>query len=418
MNKTKDEKKSALKLINKYAESYSILEEENKQLKNEINDLKLNLKINKEIIESFFSGKKGTNITSILQKKMKQEYQTNLEYIETLKKEKDELRYKLQMAEQNYAGSVNLLKQENEKLQSKLFIMDNCIVKKDNIINVLRQKLSVTPNGIREREVLLAEPSHVSLALQSDLTSYKEDYHRLVNIIKELKIKLLSSDRFVQELKQEIFKLTYELQFHINTNYEKKKKSSSYYSTTGSDVNNEEYNICRLSNVPGYERKYYEFEEWWNDALKAGDLCMEEFNHYKLFKTNTKLMNLIEFLNSVILDKNFHLRIIENEFISLNEKYEALSKENVDLYEQIKDVIVIKDSGRFDSPATINQTSNNNANENNNNNKNNNTNNIRIRNYEPSVGSVTSSEFVNGIDGNFLNDSAMLDNIDISISLR
>ena len=49
MDKSKEEKKSALKLINKYAESYSILENENKQLKNEIRDLRLNLKINKEI---------------------------------------------------------------------------------------------------------------------------------------------------------------------------------------------------------------------------------------------------------------------------------------------------------------------------------------------------------------------------------
>ena len=48
-------KKTAMKLINKYADSFNTIKEENKQLKKKIEDLETNLKINKSIIQTFFS---------------------------------------------------------------------------------------------------------------------------------------------------------------------------------------------------------------------------------------------------------------------------------------------------------------------------------------------------------------------------
>ena len=51
-------KETALKLLNKYAESFNSLKEENATLKQQIKDLNLNIKINKSIIDNFFSDKK------------------------------------------------------------------------------------------------------------------------------------------------------------------------------------------------------------------------------------------------------------------------------------------------------------------------------------------------------------------------
>lgn len=50
-NKSVD-KKTVIKLINSYAESYKIIEEENKRLKNQVKDLSENLKVNKALIIS------------------------------------------------------------------------------------------------------------------------------------------------------------------------------------------------------------------------------------------------------------------------------------------------------------------------------------------------------------------------------
>ena len=52
--KKKFERNFANKIINQYADNYKLLEKENLNLKNEIMDIKSNLNINKEIIESFF----------------------------------------------------------------------------------------------------------------------------------------------------------------------------------------------------------------------------------------------------------------------------------------------------------------------------------------------------------------------------
>ena len=44
---------TVLKLLNSYADSYKILDKENKSLKQYISDLKTNLKVSKQIIDTF-----------------------------------------------------------------------------------------------------------------------------------------------------------------------------------------------------------------------------------------------------------------------------------------------------------------------------------------------------------------------------
>ena len=56
--KRKLDKQTALKLINQYADNYKRIEDENKALQQEVKDLKSNLNVNKEIIESFFKSDK------------------------------------------------------------------------------------------------------------------------------------------------------------------------------------------------------------------------------------------------------------------------------------------------------------------------------------------------------------------------
>ena len=50
----KNEKQTALRLLGKYADEYHVLQRKTQELIQENNDLKSNLKINKEIIDSFF----------------------------------------------------------------------------------------------------------------------------------------------------------------------------------------------------------------------------------------------------------------------------------------------------------------------------------------------------------------------------
>ena len=67
------EKRTALKLLNKYADSYNAIIQENNFLKSEIFDLKANIKINKEIIQGFFSDKNFKEKINTYLKQYKQE---------------------------------------------------------------------------------------------------------------------------------------------------------------------------------------------------------------------------------------------------------------------------------------------------------------------------------------------------------
>ena len=87
-----DEKKTALKLLSKYAESYNQLELENKHLKAEIKDLKMNLKINKEIITGFFQHNNKEDRSMFYVNKLKEEVASLNGQIEKMKKENEDIK--------------------------------------------------------------------------------------------------------------------------------------------------------------------------------------------------------------------------------------------------------------------------------------------------------------------------------------
>jgi cell division septum initiation protein DivIVA len=99
--KIENEKKAAIKILNKYflklkfsyADKYILLLEENKNLHQEIKDLKSNLKINKDIMSSFYTNSAGSK--EIIIKKLKEENSNLYDILEKTAKERDLLRKKV-----------------------------------------------------------------------------------------------------------------------------------------------------------------------------------------------------------------------------------------------------------------------------------------------------------------------------------
>jgi hypothetical protein len=99
--KIENEKKAAIKILNKYflklkfsyADKYILLLEENKNLHQEIKDLKSNLKINKDIMSSFYSN--SNNSKEIIIKKLKEENSNLYDILEKTAKERDLCRKKV-----------------------------------------------------------------------------------------------------------------------------------------------------------------------------------------------------------------------------------------------------------------------------------------------------------------------------------
>jgi hypothetical protein len=336
MEKTISEKKSALRLINKYAESYSALEQENKQLKNEIKDLRLNLKINKEIIEGLYNSKNNTEKENLYNSKIAQETQNNREIIHKLKIEVEDLRYNLNYQAQCHSENMTFFRDENEKLKNKLFVIDNCIIKKDNIIAGLKKRLEAA----NILDIQITEPSKAVMQMNDELTLYKDLYSKLITNLNINRIMLAKQDKSINDLQNENTRLTKEINDRDKRKLEESMKEALDTtpktairignldnSVNKSDItatNISDNNLSKLNNTLKPLKKYYEYEEWWADALKNNNITILEFNKFKANKTFTRFVDLIEFLNNIIVDKNFQIRILEDELKNVSELNDTL----------------------------------------------------------------------------------------------
>ena len=114
------EKKTAIKILNKYADSYNNLVEENKSLQAEIKDLRANVKLNKEILSDLMSSmtkSSNSNKNSLssnsfksVYNKINQELSSVYEQNEKLSKERNFLRDKILHYEENFSESLNKLR--------------------------------------------------------------------------------------------------------------------------------------------------------------------------------------------------------------------------------------------------------------------------------------------------------------------
>jgi hypothetical protein len=432
MDKTKEEKKSALKLINKYAESYQILENENKQLKSEIKDLKLNLKINKEIIEGLYNLKNQGEKETLFHQKVKQEHIIKDDIINNIKKENDELRYKLNYEEQCHAEKLNFFREDNEKLKNKLFLIDNIIIKKDNMIQNLKRKI----DNYYDNEIFVTEPTQILMQLNEELLMYKDLYSKLMSSLNHNKSSVSKYERIIHELQLENTKLTTELNMYHRSKLEEANKEgldttlktairlnsqnnidnvNKTDNTSNYKVDNilKKLNITSLSQRP--VKKYYEYEEWWNDALRQSNMAERDFAKFKTVKQYSYIVDLIEFLNSIIVDKNFQTKILEQEIDHLNEKNDILNAELVKSVKRARKVndsldgnlssnsviLIKKPFGNFEIKKPVGS--------------------FEIKKLN-TMSSITSSEFRDGIDDNMFitdqNQSMNIDNIDININVE
>ena len=116
--------------------------QENFSLKEEIKDLKENLNINKDIISSMFKDmkdKKKISYSNILQK-LSQENVAIYKQIEKISSERNKLRNELiQIKEEKLCGQEQLA-QENNKLKTKLFLMEQNLIKVKSLYELTKKK--------------------------------------------------------------------------------------------------------------------------------------------------------------------------------------------------------------------------------------------------------------------------------------
>ena len=85
--------------------------------------------------------------------------------------------------------------------------------------------------------------------------------------------------------------------------------------------------------------KFHTFEsEEWLEILKMVNITPEEIDRFAKNKMLSKIIEAIEVLNKLLLDKNLQIRLLEKENELLNGKNAELNKENMRLIKKVEEV--------------------------------------------------------------------------------
>ena len=362
---------TVLKLLNSYAESYKLLENENKSLKHYISDLKTNLKVSKQIIDSFISKNsenKYKKIISNLQNENKMNSKTN----EELTKKNFTLEKTI-----NNLKQINInLKDENDDLKTKLFIVEESLIKKENIINSQKK-------GLIKNQILVLNPNKAIVKLNDELLTYKTIYEKISkNLIKnnekidkyEALIATLETEKeqLKTQSKIQLYSVNREkenLKYKLKNTLHNLNEDKTYRSTNTPKIGNLNIKNFNLYSNQQFKNKLQMestdksnnfFEELnysknsfginneeFKEVLKQAGLSFETYMLLSSNKIYSKLTDTIELMFRLIIDKNMTIKILEIENENLNEKNAELNEENMSILSKKNNESMINNTSKI-----------------------------------------------------------------------
>ena len=347
-------KKTALKLLNKYADSYHAIIQENNFLKTEILDLKANIQINKEIIQGFFSEKKFKDKIDLFKSQYKKENENLYNQNDKLLKKIEELTSKFTYNEQIFNETLSQARDENEKLKTKLFTIEQNNTKKDNIILVQKKKIEQLKDdfSLVDREIYISDPYKAIIQINDELLIYKDIYDNFTNFIKSTKSSIARYEKLIQHLQIENQNLRNEYKNHVFASNKEKdnlifsiqKKKNVFINRVNTDNGNNHKN--QSNNLIKYERsktfeninhlvddRKFENDEFL-EFIKMVDLTQKEYELMSKDKKYYKIFDLIDVLYTNFIEKNVIISLLERENDSINQKNFQLNTDNINLFQE------------------------------------------------------------------------------------
>ena len=374
------EKRTALKLLNKYADSYNAIIQENNFLKSEIFDLKANIKINKEIIQGFFSDKNFKEKINTYLKQYKQENENLYNQKDKLIKTIQNLTSKLSYNEQIFNETISQARDESEKLKTKLFTIEQNNKKKENIILVQRKKIEQLRDdfSLVDREIYVTEPYKAIIQINNELLLYKDIYENFKTIIKRARDSIQRYETLIHHLQIENQNLRNQYKNHVFTsNKEKDKLIFSFTKKKNPSLNrlntdNGKKIQNNINNIDNYERpktlenfnhlvddRKFENDEFL-EFMKMIDLTQKEYDLLFKEKRLSKIFELIDVLYTNFIEKNVIISLLEKENDNINQKNFQLNKDNMSLFQEnlnLKEEINnLKGQNLIDKKNKVNKT--------------------------------------------------------------
>ena len=315
MHKKKKKKKVALKLINQYADQYNRISEENKCIRMQLKDLQSNIAINKQIIETFFSSIPIEQKVNKLLLQYKEENKVLLSSLSNLSNENEKMVKKVKYYEGIINKSITEYRESTDSLKDKIFILENSMIKKQNEITLLNNQIkkmqeeassknkmnldnTFSDEDKKERnednqkiEVYVIDPTMSVNLIQSDLTLYKQAYENALMKIKEGSSSLEKSEKIIEQLKNEIYKM------QSNSYHSPSYNNKSLHTENMSD-DVEEIKLDEILSIASVKKNEIDILAQTNIGLKVLILINKTLSEYK--KKLSKCQADINFL----LEKN------------------------------------------------------------------------------------------------------------------
>ena len=267
--------------------------------------------------------------------------------------------------EQTHSDGFTQLKQENQNILTKMFILEQELVKKNNIIMMLKKKLSAKP-PIKEnsesvkkvkqssKEIYIIDPSKAVVEINDELLLYKKIYDKLIKSAKKNEMTIKKYNSIITNLQNENLKMRNKFQLQIKSvNRERetmlsyisqntRKNSDNFLSLKG---NNNVINNLNLTSITNDRRIKSGFQntclnstsnEEFAEILFNSGITMKEFEKMTKTKHFSRLTDVIEILFKTVIDKNLTLNLIEIQNQNLTTKNFELNKENMSLTSEIE----------------------------------------------------------------------------------
>ena len=350
------DRKVALKLINKYADECNRVEEEKKSLQLELNDLKANIIVNKEIIDKLFN----SNLTPDEKSKelilsLKNEINILNNRITQLNKENSNLRSKVSNYEKIINSDIDDYRESTNDLNDKIFILENENQKKENIIISLNKQISKMKekevieieneedfngeeneeesennnyrNNLIPNEIYIIDPTASVNLIQDDLMLYKKAYENALNKIRETTSMIDKYENKINELKSQLYK--YQNTNQINKN---KKNDENDKINLQNNNNNEQlskFNLNEIISIPDVDVNELEFICQSNHGVKI----LIILNKYikQLNEKITKLKKQLSEIKDKLIKENNENMVLYKSILEMKAKhaiYQSFSHRN------------------------------------------------------------------------------------------
>ena len=197
-NRSSLDRKVALKLVNQYAESYKTLQAQNKILEDNIKDLKINLKINKELLSKFITKNSTHQINQNILTKLNE----HINHLTHKNEEISSLNISL-LTQQNLLNQqISFLKEDIDSKSQQIFILEQSLQKKDNIIATFKKKIKPS-----NPPFIVIDPSQAVTVINDELLTYKTIYKKVSKYLQRNCERINKYENLITDLQTENGKL-------------------------------------------------------------------------------------------------------------------------------------------------------------------------------------------------------------------